>query len=42
MSANETGRYIAPYGYTKSCFYNEVPMPNYLMNIVIGKDLEMV
>lgn len=36
MSANTTGVYQAFYGYYKTCFYNQVPLPNYLMAAVIG------
>lgn len=39
MSANITGTYYAFYGYYKTCFYNQIPIPNYLMALVIG-DLE--
>lgn len=36
MSANTTGTYQAFYGYYKTCFYNSVPAPNYLMAAVVG------
>ena len=36
MSANKTGIYQAHYGYYKHCFYNSIPIPNYLMAIVVG------
>jgi len=36
MSANTTGVYQAFYGYYKTCFYNSVPAPNYLMAAVVG------
>jgi leukotriene-A4 hydrolase len=31
-----TGIYQAHYGYYKHCFYNSIPIPNYLMAIVVG------
>jgi leukotriene-A4 hydrolase len=37
MSANKTGIYNAIYGYYKHCFYNEIPIPNYLMAITVGE-----
>lgn len=37
MSANITGTYYAFYGYYKTCFYNQIPMANYLMAAVVGK-----
>lgn len=37
MSANTTGVYQAMYGYFKTCFYNQVPMANYLMAAVVGE-----
>lgn len=36
MSANFTGKYQAVYGFYKSCFYNSVKAPNYLMALVVG------
>lgn len=36
MSANKTGIYQSHYGYYKHCFYNSIPIPNYLMAIVVG------
>lgn len=36
MSGNMTGQYFAAYGLYKNCFYNSVPAPNYLMNVVSG------
>lgn len=40
MSANTTGVYQAFQGYLKTCFYNSVPMPNYLMAAVVGNLVE--
>lgn len=37
MSGNKTGTYYATYGYQKTCFYNQIPAPNYLMNVVVGE-----
>jgi leukotriene-A4 hydrolase len=37
MSANKTGIYNSIYGYYKHCFYNEIPIPNYLMAITVGE-----
>ena len=37
MSANRTGQYIAQYGYYKTCYYNEIPIPNYLMALAVGQ-----
>ena len=37
MSANKTGVYGAQYGYYKHCFYNSIPIPNYLMAIAVGE-----
>ena len=36
MSANITGTYYAFYGYYKTCFYNEIHVPNYLMAFTVG------
>ena len=36
MSANMTGSYTSIYGYEKTCFYNSVKAPNYLMAVVVG------
>jgi len=40
MSANTTGVYQAFYGNLKTCFYNSVPMANYLMAAVVGNFVE--
>lgn len=37
MSANITGIYYAYYGFYKTCFYNQIPIPNYLMALVVGE-----
>lgn len=37
MSANKTGTYNSVYGYYKHCFYNSIPIPNYLMAITVGQ-----
>lgn len=37
MSANKTGTYNSIYGYYKHCFYNSIPIPNYLMAITVGE-----
>jgi len=39
MSANETGIYLLDDDNHKSCFHNEIPIPNYLMALAVG-DLE--
>ena len=36
MSGNFTGKYQSVYGFYKSCFYNSVKAPNYLMALVVG------
>jgi len=36
MSANATGEFQAVYGLKKSCFWNQMSMPNYLMAAVVG------
>ena len=36
MSGNKTGTYYSFYGYYKTCFYNSLPVPNYLMALVVG------
>lgn len=36
MSGNFTGKYQSAYGFYKSCFYNSVRAPNYLMALVVG------
>lgn len=37
MSANKTGTYNSIYGYYKHCFYNSIPIPNYLMALTVGQ-----
>lgn len=36
MSGNWTGTYSAAYGYKKTCFYQQIPSPSYLMAAVTG------
>lgn len=40
MSANVTGTYDVFVNLYRTCFYNPIPLPNYLMNAVVG-NLEM-
>ena len=36
MSGNWSGTYFVRPGYTKQCFTQMIPAPNYLMNMVVG------
>lgn len=36
MSGNMTGTYSAAYGYKKTCFYQQIPAPSFLMAAVVG------